>query len=174
MIINYISTIIIPIIIFIIIGYSFIEKNNVYDDFIKGAIDGGKMAIKIFPTLISVFVAVGCLTNSGILNAIINIVEPIVSKINVPKEVLPLACIRPISGSAATAISTGIMKDYGVDSNIGKIASVIMGSTETTLYTIAIYTGCVGIRKTRGIIIAGLLADITCIIVASYACQFMQ
>ena len=174
MIINYISTMIIPIIIFIIIGYGFLEKKNVYDEFVKGAIDGVKMVIKIFPTLIGLFVAVGCLTNSGILNAIINIVEPIISKTNLPKEVLPLAFIRPISGSAATAVATGIMNEYGVDSNIGKIASVIMGSTETTLYTIAVYTGCVGIRKTRGVIIAGLLADITCVIVACCICQFMQ
>ena len=86
--------------------------------------------------------------------------NPLLNIVNFPTEILPLALIRPISGSASVAVATDIMKNFGVDSNIGLIASVIMGSTETTFYTIAIYTACVRIKKTRGILFAALCADV--------------
>ena len=139
-IINYLSIIAMPTIILIIILYGFLEKNKIYDIFLDGAKEGIKIVYNIFPTLIGLFVAVGALRNSGILDLIINLISPIINYLKIPKEIMPLAILRPISGSAAMAIATDIMNNYDVDSKIGYITSVIMGSTETTLYTIAVYT----------------------------------
>lgn len=172
-IINYISIIAMPVIILLIISYSYFEKNSVFDIFLDGAKEGIGMVLNIFPTLIGLFVAVGALRNSGILDFIINILSPIIEIIKIPKEIMPLAILRPISGSSAIAVATDIMNNYGVDSKIGKIASIIMGSTETTLYTIAVYSSCVKIKNTRGIIIAGLIGDLVGIIVSVVVCNIM-
>ena len=170
---NYISAIAMPTIILIIILYGIIEKNKVYDIFLDGAKEGVKIVYNIFPTLIGLFVAIGALRNSGVIDLIINSISPVIERINIPKEVMPLAILRPISGSASLAIATDIMKTYGVDSVVGKIASVIMGSTETTLYTIAIYTSCVKIKNTRGILIAALVGDIVGMLVSVLICNNM-
>ncbi len=172
-IINYISIIAMPAIILIIITYSLIEKNKVFDIFLEGAKEGVRIVYNIFPTLVGLFVAVGALRNSGILDLIINITSPVIEFFKIPKEIMPLAILRPISGSAAMAVATDIMNNYGVDSKIGKIASVIMGSTETTLYTIAIYTSCVKIKKTRGILIAALIGDAVGMLVSVAICSFL-
>lgn len=172
-ILNYISTIAMPVIILIIILYGFIEKNKVFDIFMEGAKEGVQIVFNLIPTLIGLFVAVGALRNSGILDAIINIILPILEKVDFPKEIMPLAILRPISGSAAMAVATDIMKNYGVDSKIGKIASVIMGSTETTIYTIAVYTSVVKIKKTRGVLIAALIGDVVGMAVSVWVCNFL-
>lgn len=168
--INYISIIAMPLIILVIIAFGFVEKNKVYDDFLKGAKEGVNMVFNLVPTLIGLFVAVGCLRNSGILDFLINLVLPILNYLRVPKEIVSLAIIRPISGSASMAIATDIMREYGVDTYIGKIASIIMGSTETTLYVIAVYTSCIHIKNTRGILWVALLGDIVCVIVSIILC----
>ena len=157
--VNYMSSAAIPIIISIIIIYGLLEKNKVYDTFVEGAKEGIEIVVKIFPTLIGIFVAVGALRSSGILDCIIKLISPITNVLNISSEILPLAIIRPISGSASTAVAIDIMNKFGVDSKLGLIASTIMGSTETTLYTIALYTSCVGIKKIRFVLIAALFAD---------------
>ena len=172
-VINYLSIIAMPIIILIIIFSGFLEKNKVYDIFLEGAKEGIGIVYNIFPTLVGLFVAVGALRNSGILDLIINFISPIINYCNIPEEIMPLALLRPISGSASMAIATDIMNNFGVDSPIGKIASVIMGSTETTLYTIAVYTSCVKIKKTRGILIAALVGDIVGMLVSVFVCRIM-
>lgn len=172
-IINYISIIAMPIIILIIITYSFLEKNKVYDIFLEGAKEGINIVYNIFPTLVGLFVAVGTLRCSGILELITNFLSPVIEILNIPKEIMPLAILRPISGSASMAIATDIMSNYGVDTKIGKIASTIMGSTETTLYTIAIYTSCVNIKKTRGILIAALVGDIIGMLASVVICNIL-
>ena len=172
-IINYISTASIPIIMLLIIGYSFFEKNNIFDIFSQGVKEGGKIIINIFPTLIGLFVAIGVLRSSGLIDLIINFFSPIFNYCNIPVEIIPLAIFTPISGSASIAVATDIMNNYGVDSLIGKIASVIMGSTETTLYIIAIYTGCIKIKNTRGIIFAALIGDIIGIVVSIAVCNLL-
>lgn len=159
-IINYFSSAAIPIIILIIIFYGIIEKNKTYDTFVDGAKEGIEIVIKLFPTLLGIFIAVGALRSSGILDFFIKLISPITNLIHIPNEILPLALIRPISGSASTAVATDIMTKYGVDSKIGLIASTIMGSTETTLYTIAIYTSCVNIKKTKFVLWCALIGDI--------------
>lgn len=158
--INYISIVSIPVIILIITVNGLLEKQNIFDTFIDGAKEGVRIIMGIFPTLVGLFVAVGALRASGILDLVINILSPVTNLVRIPKEIMPLAMLRPISGSASTAIAVDIMKTYGVDSFIGQIASTIMGSSETTIYTIAIYTSIVKIKKIRFVLLAGLIGDL--------------
>ena len=173
-IINYISTISIPIIIAYIIIYGIKEKIKVYDVFIEGAKEGIDIVIKIFPTLLAIFLAIGMLRNSGIIEYIIKAISSITYKINFPVEITPLILLRPISGSASLGIATDIMKNFGVDSKIGKIASTIMGSTETVFYTIAIYASSVKIKKTRFVLAAALIADAVGIVVSVVLWNFLS
>lgn len=157
--INYISSIAIPTTILLIIVYGLIEKQQVFDVFLEGAKEGLQIVVNIFPTLLGLFLSINVLRVSGILDAITHIALPFLNLLKVPSEILPLALLRPISGSASMAVATDIMKTYGVDSLIGLMTSTIMGSTETTLYTIALYTSAVKVKKTRFVLFAALLAD---------------
>lgn len=159
-IVNYISSAAIPIVMVIIIVYGLLEKNKVYDTFVDGAKEGMEIVIKLFPTLLGIFVAIGVLRSSGVLDFIIKIISPITNVLNIPGEIMPLAIVRPISGSASTAVATDIISKYGVDSKIGLIASTIMGSTETTFYTIAIYISAVGVKKIKFVLAAALIGDL--------------
>ena len=158
-VINYISSAAIPTVILIILLYGVAEKNKVYDTFLEGAKDGIEIVFKLFPTLVGIFLAVGALRKSGIIDLIIKLISPITNLLKIPNQLLPLAMLRPISGSASMAVAVDIMQKYGVDTTIGLITSTIMGSTETTLYTIAVYTSCVGVKKTRFVLFAALIAD---------------
>ena len=170
-IINYISIIAMPLVILIIIFIALKEKVSVFDIFLKGAIEGIEISLKIFPTLIGLFVAIGMLRSSGILDFITKLISPVLEYINFPGEIVPLALLRPISGSASMAVAIDIIKQNGVDSFIGILAAVIMGATETTLYTIAVYTSSIKIKNTRGVLIASLAADVTGIIVSLLICR---
>lgn len=172
--INYISNIAIPFTIFFIVIYAITEKIKVFDSFIEGAKDGIKIIYNIFPTLLGLFLSINILRESGILNTITNILNPILLIFKIPSEILPLALLRPISGSASMAIATDILNSYGVDSKIGLIASTIMGSTETTLYTIALYTSSIKVKKTRFVLYAALLADFVGIISSVVFWQIMS
>lgn len=173
-IINFLSNVAMPFIILLIVTYSLMEKNKVFDDFLEGAKEGIEIVFSILPTLVGLFVAIGALRSSGILDIIIRFITPLLNVIHFPSEIMPLAMLRPISGSGSIAIATEIMKTYGVDSTIGIIASTIMGSTETTLYTIAIYTSCVKIKKTRFVLLASLVADVVGILVSVMVIQAMN
>lgn len=173
-IINYLSTIAVPMVILLIIVYGVIEKNKVYDTFIEGAKEGMQVVVNIFPTLVGIFLAVGALRSSGLIELIINIIKPIIETLRIPAEIMPLALLRPISGSASMAVATDIISKNGVDSLIGLIASTIMGSTETTLYTIALYTSAVGIKKIRFVLVAALIADITGMLISVAICRFLS
>ena len=173
-VLNYISNLAMPLIILIIVFYSLIERKKAFDIFLDGAKDGLNIVLNIFPTLIGLFVAVGALRSSGILDFIINFITPILDILNFPSEIMPLAILRPISGSSSIAIATDIMKNFGVDSNIGIIAATIMGSTETTLYTIAVYTSSVKIKKTRFVLWAALTADIVGMLASVAICRMMS
>lgn len=173
-VINYISSVAIPLVILIIILFGVVEKKKVYDLFIEGAKEGIEIVFKIFPTLLGLFVAIGALRSSGILDLIINIIEPVTSFFKIPSEIMPLALLRPISGSASMAVATDIMTNYGVDSKIGLIAATIMGSTETTFYTIAVYTASVKIKKTRFVLFAALAADVIGMISSVIIWNFMS
>lgn len=172
-VLNYISNLAMPLIILIIVFGSLIERKKAFDIFLDGAKEGLNIVLNIFPTLIGLFVAIGALRSSGILDLIINFITPILNIFNFPSEIMPLAILRPISGSSSIAIATDIMKNFGVDSNIGIIAATIMGSTETTLYTIAVYTSSVKIKKTKFVLLAALTADVVGIIVSVVICRIM-
>ncbi len=172
--VNFISSLAMPLIILLIVTYGLIEKNKVFDDFLEGAKEGIEIVFSILPTLVGLFVAIGALRNSGILDMMIRIITPILNVIQFPSEIMPLAMLRPISGSGSIAVATDIMKTYGVDSSIGIIASVIMGSTETTLYTIAVYTSSVKIKKTRFVLVASLVADVVGMLVSVGICKILS
>ena len=159
-VVNYISTVAVPLIIIVIIVYGVIEKKNIFDIFVKGATEGMGIVLKIFPTLLGLFLAIGALRSSGLLEVITNGLSFFTNMIGFPSEVVPLALLRPISGSASLAVATDIMTKYGVDSKIGLITSTIMGSTETTFYTIAMYTSSIGVKKIRFVLVAALIADL--------------
>ena len=170
-IINYISVIAMPLVILIIVFKGLNEKISVFDIFLKGATEGVEITFRIFPTLVGLFVAIGMLRSSGVLDFIIKLISPALAYMNFPAEIVPLALLRPISGSASMAVATDIIKQNGVDSFIGMMASVIMGATETTLYTIAVYTSSAKIKNTRGVVIAALAADLTGILVSWLVCR---
>ena len=173
-IIEYFSNIAMPLMIIIIVLYGVIERKKVFDIFLEGAKEGIGVVFNIFPTLVGLFVAIGALRSSGIIDLIVNFLTPILNLVNFPTEILPLALIRPISGSSSIAVATDIMNKFGVDSNIGLMASVIMGSTETTVYTIAVYTSSVGIKKTRFVLWAALIADFVGIVTSVVVCRFLS
>lgn len=169
--VNFISNLAMPAIILLIVMYGVKEKNKVFDTFLEGAKEGIETTVNVFPTLIGLFVAIGALRSSGILDMIINIINPILMIIDFPSELVPLALLRPISGSSSIAVATDIMKNCGVDSLFGIMASTIMGSTETTLYTIAIYTSCIKVKNTRLVLVAALTADIIGMLTSVVVCR---
>ena len=172
--VNFISNLAMPAIILLIVIYGVKEKNKVFDTFLEGAKDGIETTVSIFPTLVGLFVAIGALRSSGILDMIINIINPILTIINFPSELMPLALLRPISGSSSIAVATDIMKNCGVDSLFGIMASTIMGSTETTLYTIAIYTSCIKVKNTRLVLVAALAADVIGMLTSVVVCRILS
>lgn len=172
--IEYFSNIAMPFMIIVIVLYGVIERKKVFDIFLEGAKEGISIVFNIFPTLVGLFVAIGALRSSGIIDLIVNFLTPVLNVVNFPTEILPLAIIRPISGSSSIAVATDIMNTFGVDTNIGLIASVIMGSTETTIYTIAVYTSSVGIKKTRFVLWASLIADFVGIVTSVVVCRFLS
>lgn len=172
--INFVSNLAMPMIILLIVTYGLREKNKVFDTFLEGAKEGIETTLSIFPTLIGLFVAIGALRSSGILELIAQLAGPILNLFQFPSELMPLALLRPISGSSSIAVATDIMKNCGVDSLLGMMASTIMGSTETTLYTIAVYTSCVKIKKTRFILVAALMADVVGILTSVVVCRILS
>lgn len=143
----------------IVIIFGLKEKKNLFELFVQGCYDGVKVVWGLFPTLLALLVAVGMLSSSGVINFISTILSPIFNLLHIPEELMPLVLLRPISGSTTTAVATEIMRNYGVDSNIGLIASTIMGSTETTIYVIALYTSKIKIKNVKEVLFIGLLAD---------------
>lgn len=172
--INYISSLAIPLTMMIIILYGLKEKKKTFDVFLSGAKEGIEIVVKMLPTLLGLFLAIGLLRSSGIIDFIVDLLTPLTELIKFPSQVMPLALLRPISGSASMAVAVDIMNNYGVDTLVGMITSVIMGSTETTLYTIAIYTSCVGIKKTRGVLFAALAADIAGMVISVFICRMLS
>lgn len=138
---------IIPVVIAVIVLFGFIKKVPCFDCFLEGAKQGLISTYKIAPSLIGLIVAVTMLKASGALDMLIHFIEPAATLLGFPAEIMPLALLRPVSGSGSTAILNTILKDYGPDSFIGRCASVMAGSTETTFYAIAVYYGSVGIKK---------------------------
>ena len=158
----YISKIIIPLITLLVIIYGLIKKVDIYDTFLDGVKEGLDLSLNIFPSMFAMIVSVSVLVKS-------NILTDITSLINIrlfPKEIIPLALLRPISSSSSLMILNNILSVHGPDSIVGKIASIITGSTDTTIYIIGLYYSNIKIKKIRHSLIVGLLADLSCIIIS--------
>lgn len=155
-----------PCMIAFILVFGLVKKVPLFDVFISGAKEGLTSTFSIAPSLIGLVVSVSMLKSSGALDIITSFLEPLGNLIAVPKETIPLMLLRPISGSGALALIDSIFKSCGPDSFAGRVASVMMGSTETTFYAIAIYFGAVGIKNIRHTVPAAILADLTSFILS--------
>ena len=163
---NNISNYIIPIIVLIIVLYALKKRVDIYDTFIDGTKESFDMTLKVFPNLLAMVFGVNIFLKSGVLDFIFNNLKPIFSYINVQIEILPMAIMRPISGSASLAILNNLFLNYGPDSFIGTVASIIQGSTDTTFYVLTLYFGSIGIKKIRYAMWAGLFSDLVGIVTA--------
>lgn len=158
---------VVPLILFFTSALALRKRENAYDCMLQGAADGLKLLASILPALILLLTAVYMLRASGAVEIISRFFSPVFSLFGIPAETAMLVMIRPISGSAALAIGTELMAQYGVDSTIGRTAAVMLGSTETTFYTISVYFGAAGIHKTRYTLPAALFADFVGFFMAS-------
>jgi spore maturation protein B len=162
--------------VFFIIGipvYGAFKKVKVYECFVEGAKGGFQMAIRIIPYLVAILVAVGMLRGAGAIEMLSNWLSPVLQRVGFPTEILPLAIMRPLSGSGSMGIVGELIKTHGPDSFIGRLAASAYGSTETTFYVLAVYFGAVGIKKARHAVISGLVADIVSLITAVIVCRLM-
>ena len=150
---------IVPLILLITALWSLRKKENTYDLLLTGASQGLRLLITLVPTLIILLTAVTMLRASGALTLLSGLFAPFFRLCGIPEETALLVLVRPISGSAALAVGADLIAQHGVDSQIGRTVAVMLGSTETTFYTISVYFGAVGIRKTRYTVLAALMAD---------------
>lgn len=171
-VLQVISSCIIPTAIFGIILYGLTHIHDIFDVFTSGAKSGLELTLQILPTLVGLMVAISMLRASGAIDLLANWLSPVLTLIGLPADVLPLTLLRPISGSASLGIVTDIIKTHGPDSYAGRLASVMMGSTETTFYTVAVYYGCIGIKDIRHTIKAALTADAAGMLASILVCRF--
>jgi spore maturation protein B len=156
----------IPVLIGTILLYGTIKKVPTYESFVEGGKEGIKIAFSIIPFLVGMLVAITVFRASGALEALMSWIRPVMEAIGVPAEIVPLILIRPISGTAALGMTSDLIAVYGPDSFIGRLASVLQGSTDTTFYVLTVYFGAVGIKKMGDALKVGLLADVVGIIAA--------
>lgn len=159
---------IIPSVILIILITAFVRKVDVLKEFSSGAVDGLKTSANLITTLTLFLTAIGMLRASGALDVLTAALSGAAEAVGIPEQVVPLMLLKPFSGSGSVALIEDVFSNYGADSFIGRVASVIAGSTETTFYTIAVYYGAVGISKTRHTVPAALCADITGFILSAF------
>jgi spore maturation protein B len=171
--ITFISQLMIPAFILFTVLYGAWKKVRVYDSFVAGAKEGIQVTINIFPYLLAIFIAVKAFQASGAFDIVCNAFAGSLTGLGIPPEVLSVALIKPLSGSASTAVFTDIVKTTGPDSLASRISAVIIGSAETTFYVLAVYLGAVGIRKTKYLVPVCLIADAIGIIVAVAVVRLM-
>lgn len=172
-IITIISATALPLMISTILIYGIIKGINLYETFVEGAAEGFKSAVKIMPYLIAIFLAIGFMRRSGGMEILINIATPPLKFLGIPSEVLPLAIMRPISGSGSLGVLKDILIYYGPDSFVGRVASTMMGSAETIFYTMAVYFGAVGIKYPRHTLVAALISHLAAIIASVAVCKIV-
>ena len=172
-ILNLISLWALPVILIFILTFGLVKKVPLYEEFTDGAKEGFKVAVKIIPYLVAIIVGVSMLRASGAIDMLAHFMAPLLNKFNVPADVLPLMIVRSLSGSGALGIFSDIANHLGPDAYATKLAAVMVGSSETTFYVLAVYFGSVGISKIRYALIVGLLADLIGIIAAVWVCNLM-
>ena len=156
----------VPCIVIFIIIYGIYKKIDIFDTFLIGVKEGMRVSINLFPTIFTMIIAISLLTDSGVIISVCNILSGIFDKIGFPSQVFPLAMLRPISGSSSLIILGDILSKYGPDSFIGRVASVMQGSTDTTIYIISMYFASIGIKKIKYSLVVGLLADLISVILS--------
>lgn len=169
----YVSDFIIPFTIFYIVGFAVLMKTNVYDSFVKGARNGMKTVVEIAPTLVGLMVGVGVLRTSGFLEFVGDCLKQAAEYVHFPKELIPLAIVRLFSSSAATGLSLDIFKEFGTDSYIGLVASIMMGCTETVFYTMSVYFMTAGVTRTRWTLPGALISTFAGIAASVIIAGFM-
>jgi len=171
--INYLSLLIIPLFILFTILYGSFKKVRVYDSFVAGAKDGPGIILNIFPYLLTIFVVIKGFQASGAFDALRDVFYHLFAFMDIPIEVISMSIIKPLSGSASTALFTDIVKTTGPDSMATKMTAVIVGSAETTFYVLAVYLGAIGIKKTHYLVPVCLVADFIGIVVAVATVRFI-
>ncbi|MBS4029026.1 MAG: spore maturation protein [Ignavibacteriales bacterium] len=171
--IEVLSVLAIPFLILFIVAYGAIKKVKVYELFVEGAKEGFNVGVRIIPFLVAMLVAIGVFRSSGAMDFLATLLAPLTNLIGMPAEALPVAIMRPLSGSGTLGLISEVMKTHGPDSLIGRMVSVIMGSGETTFYVLAVYFGSVSISKTRHAVPAGIIADIVGILMSVWIVNWM-
>ena len=167
-IVLFVSEFMVPLVIFYIVGYGMLMKKNIYEDFVKGAKDGMMTVVQILPTLIGLMVAVGVLRASGFLDLLGKIFVPIAKMTGFPSELVPLTIVRLFSSSAATGLALDVFKEFGTDSYIRTLASIMMSCTETVFYTMSVYFMAAHVKKTRWTLPIALLSTLSGIIASVF------
>ena len=169
----FLSEVTIPLLIFSIIGYGLLNKQNIYEEFIEGAKDGFHTVIGIMPTLIGLMVAVGILRASGFLDFISSVCGMLTERIGFPSEMVPITFVKMFSSSAATGLLLDIFKEHGADSLLGKMASIMMSSTETIFYTMSVYFMAAKIKKSRYTLAGALLSTVVGTVASVWLAGYM-
>ena len=169
----YLSNCMIPLVIFYIVGYGILQRTNVYEDFIKGATKGFKTVVEIMPTLVALMVGVWILLASRFLDFVAELLKPLAELLGFPAELVPLTLVRLFSSSAATGMTIDIFKEFGTDSYIGKITSILMSSTETVFYTMSVYFLTAKVSKTRYTLAGALIATLAGIVASVWMANWM-
>lgn len=168
-----ISAYAIPVLLVAVVVHAAVKRVPLYETFVEGAAEGIGVMLKILPFLLGMLVAIGIFRESGAFGVLIDWLSPVAEFFHIPSEVIPLGLMRPLSGSGALGITADILKTYGADSYIGRVASVMQGSTDTTFYILTVYFGSVGITKYRHAIICGLAADFAAFAAANLICSLV-
>lgn len=163
---NLFSKIVIPLFVIFVVFYGFIKRVSIYDSFLEGAKEGLIISFNIFPNVIAMVFAINIFLDSNFVYEVLSIFEGFLLKFNIPLDILPMAILRPISGTATLAIMNDIFASFGPDSYAGRLASVLQGCTDTTIYVLALYFGSIGVKKIRYSLVVGLIADLIGIVVA--------
>ncbi|MCW2278322.1 spore maturation protein [Heliophilum fasciatum] len=147
------------------------RRIKVYEAFVSGAKEGFTIAIQLIPYLVAMLVALGIFRESGAMDLVMGAIRPVTNLMGIPSEILPLAIMRPLSGSGALGVATELINTFGPDSMIGRLASTMQGTTDTTFFVLTIYFGAVGVQRYRYSLFTGLLADVTSFLASVYFCN---
>ena len=167
-VVSILSAVAIPVLMLFFLSYAAFRKVKVYEVAVEGAKEGFTIAVRIIPYLVLMLVSIAVFRASGAMDVFITVLRPVTDLVGIPAEALPMAIMRPLSGSGSLGIMTEMMRTYGTDSPIGILVSTMYGSTETTFYVLAVYFGAVGIRNTRHALPTGLLADFIAFLAAVF------
>lgn len=171
--IGLLSAFVIPAIVVFFPLYGLYRRVPVYESFVEGAKEGFQMAVRIIPYLVAILFAIGMFRASGAMDFLAVMLDPVLRLVGFPAEVLPMAIIRPLTGSGSAGLVVDMIQQYGEDSLFVKMAATMFGSTETTFYVIAVYFGAINIKKTRHAVPAGLTADLAAMLFAVWIVRLL-